>query len=72
MDYNKGKEFDNENMDDLILKGKQAKFNFCYLPVFIFSRKKIKGHVFTYMEGKRFSKGDINYEIVKQINKFNY
>ena len=67
MDYAKGKEFDSENMDDLILKGKQAKFNFCYLPCLIFSIKKIKGYVFTFMEGRTFIKEDCNYEIVKQI-----
>lgn len=70
MDYTKGKEFDNENMDDLIIKGNQVKFNFCYLPELIFSSKKIKDYVFTYIEGKTFIKGDINYEIVNQINNF--
>ena len=70
MDYAKGKEFDNANMDDLILKGNPAKFNFCYLPYLIFSMKKIKGYVFTYMEGKTFIKEDMNYDIVKQIRKF--
>ena len=40
LDNYKGKELDNKWMDDLILKGKPAKFNFCYLPYLIFSMKK--------------------------------
>ena len=66
----KGAKFDNKSMADLILKGKQTKVNFCYLPYLVFSRTMIKSYVFTYMEGKTFIKGDINYENVKQINKF--
>ena len=70
LDNYKGKELDNKWMDDLILKGKPAKVNFCYLPYLIFYHIKMNGYVFTYMEGKTFIKGDINYEIAKQIVKF--
>ena len=67
MDYAKGKEFDSEIMEDLILIGNTYKFNFCYLPVLKYRDKKIKGYVFTYLEGRTFIKEDCNYEIVKQI-----
>ena len=64
-----GENFDNKIMTDFLIKGKETKINFCYLPQLKSNGSLIRGgkyYVFTYY-GDTYRKKDIDYNNVKQI-----